>query len=880
MEAVRQHYTKSKPNALPPSLISSSLSSSSSLAATAEEEENQTRSTTLDQTNSKSLEKSNSVRLVETNIEPAPYILPQKLLESLFKSSPNKEALEQSITTDMAVVHEPQPSAKNEIAFEKLPIELIAHIMSFLKFNEKKNVSLVCKRWREAFLQGGSLDSALIKVSNQMLPSSASSTSISSSYSSFNGLSSLSTPIAVAGARSQSTTTLATASIQNSVSSNLYENVVNLDLENDSANVSLLLAHLKSQKAAHRTSSILNKLKTLRLSKMTMNSSTLVELLNSSPQLQSLRLIYCDSLFMTGFLVGSFSSKSQFNLANLTELSLSKNRYLTDLLLGLFVDSAPQLTKLDISYCCLTKSNYKSLNKTGLAKTTSNIKPSSAVLTLEYILYLVQEKLNRLTSINLSGIGLFNHDDEALYAIADNLIELTELYLADLPSIKASTIGRVLSKLDKLESIDLSGSAQSGDNKQSNVQSNTGVEAALAAVTSEHIKTIKLNRAVVYDSKLLAEVFSLASSSISFSSKLVYLDMSCALFKQSFVNSKALNEYIEQLAIGLSQCSMLEHLDLSYCDYLVNNKFIKIISRCMPRIAHLNLRNCTQISDEALHYIAYYLQRLEHLDISSCRSISDNGISVSINFDKNQRLLNEFNKHLASSCRCMRKYIEQPFLLLKTKSELIAADEKSTEVCNCAASLVEKEINNLNKKASISSIQNRLGEDEALIKSQRNLSLKNLKRLRTLRMESCVNVTDLGLFCGVNLHTLQELDIKLCSNLTGDFVNYCIESLPLSDHLLRNLRVFNINQCINFKEANILKLVNNAPYLRELNASAVNSLSDNLIRALLEKRLLLHKLDISFCSFISERIVDKYEQLLYAEFGSREFHLDKRSIGK
>ena len=65
----------------------------------------------------------------------------------------------------------------------------------------------------------------------------------------------------------------------------------------------------------------------------------------------------------------------------------------------------------------------------------------------------------------------------------------------------------------------------------------------------------------------------------------------------------------------------MDHLDLSYCDILVNDTFIKIISKRLHGLKYLNLRNCSQITDVSLHFISFYLKNLAELDLSWCQNI-------------------------------------------------------------------------------------------------------------------------------------------------------------------------------------------------------------------------------------------------------------------
>ena len=209
-----------------------------------------------------------------------------------------------------------------------------------------------------------------------------------------------------------------------------------------------------------------------------MNSKTLIEILNEPPKLKSLHLIQCDSLFMTGFLTYSTrKTVEKFNLANLNSLSLSKNRYLTDFLLNLFVNSASSLKSVDISFCTLTKTNYKSntnsINyKTGIkvSNNSNSDAGSTVVLTIENLIKQLT-KLKDLSSLNLSGIDLFNHDDSLLLALTESLPNLQELYLSNLPTLKVQSVSKIFNMLLKLKLIDLNASIQIEDSNPKSIES-------------------------------------------------------------------------------------------------------------------------------------------------------------------------------------------------------------------------------------------------------------------------------------------------------------------------------------------------------------------------------------------------------------------------
>ena len=757
-----------------------------------------------------------------------------------------------------------------KIHIDSLPIEILCKIMDYLEFNDRKNASLVCKKWRNSILESYFLKDILIKANNHLLLSRPSSSRTNLPLNSSANLS-------ASNHRAANTMALSAYSTISTFNIHLYSNVVNLEFENDSADVSLLVNNLRAHSDTNiRLPGLLPKLKNLKFFKTTMSSKSLIEIVDESPQLKTLRIIQCDSLFMTGFLSFSLSadtSKKFFNLTNLTELCLSRNRYLTDFLLNLFLKSAPNLEKLDISFCSLTKSNYKSLNNSTNFSSNSGM-GSTVVLTIEN---LSQEltKMRKLKGVNLSGIELFNHDNSLLSSLINSINQLEEVNLANLPTLKVESVRSILSKLENLNSIDLNGSIQVDDLNLKSVEYILEALNSLPNTTNQtKLVTLKLNKAKINEPEQFLK-------QISRLNRLTYLDLSCVMFRRSFGTVERLKQYIENFAQSLSQCQLMEFLLLSYCDFLITDSFIKIIAKKMTKLRHLDLRNCTQITDQSIHYISKYLTELVHLDLSWCQNISDNGLDSSVEYSKDKRLLQEFNKHMNSSCRCMRKYTEQPFLLLKTKAEL--ALEMKKQFCNCNGMTTNiDDPNELAKDEEVESKENTSNEN--------GLTLKNLKNLKVLRLESCINITDIGLYNGIHINQLSELDLKLCTNVNGDFIFGSIERSELlsgaSGFALRNLKLFNslkvlnLNQCIKFKEDNLLRIIENSPNLKELSISAINTISNNTIDLLLRLKKLLILLDVSFCPSINEANVDKYEQYLNNEFGSREFKIDKRFVSK
>lgn len=125
-----------------------------------------------------------------------------------------------------------------------------------------------------------------------------------------------------------------------------------------------------------------------------------------------------------------------------------------------------------------------------------------------------------------------------------------------------------------------------------------------------------------------------------------------------------MNEFIAQLARNLTELVHLEKLVLAYCDFMVNDEFVQVVAPRLARLKHLDLRNCGKITDKSVHAIARHLADLAYLDLSWCQNVSDYGLNSTIEYSRDRQLLNELNKDFSLF---LKKYAEQPFLLIKQK---------------------------------------------------------------------------------------------------------------------------------------------------------------------------------------------------------------------
>lgn len=461
---------------------------------------------------------------------------------------------QQFLITELS--EESEPDTASESPFNNLPIELICKIFEYLDYSQAKTASLVCKKWRGAFIHSSQMQSIILKASNSLFGT--------------NRLSSASL-----GRLTYHTHRSNMAVSLSSFNMYLFHNLVNLEFENDSADIALLLSQQTS------SNYLLPKLKSLKIIKTALSAKSLIDLVNQAPHLESLELIHCDSLFMSGFLA---YSGLETNLKQLKHLSVSKNRYLSDSLINFFISDSRELKSLDISYCYLTKSSFKSISSN---QPKPNIN-SNVVLTVENLSKQVERLIN-LTELNVSGIDLFNHDEDTLLDLVDKIPNLERIGLNDLINLRVGTVNKIIeSRASTLRYIDLSNSVQIDDFRQKSVEHCFQLSCPDSA-RLPNLNVIKMSKARINDPLVLVDVFSTIRT-------LTHLDLSCAMFQRSFTNIDQLNQFIERFANSLAQSNELNSLNLSYCEFLVTDMFVDIISKALVKLKHLDLRNCSKIT--------------------------------------------------------------------------------------------------------------------------------------------------------------------------------------------------------------------------------------------------------------------------------------------
>jgi hypothetical protein len=249
------------------------------------------------------------------------------------RSEIKKEFLTSPISQEIHKNNEEREIYSGINYFSFLPVEIIHKIFNNLDTLDQLNTFKVCKQWHNCYL---TYNNNLIQNINLVLNNNALNCDEKLDLSCESDFPSV------------------------------YANSINYIFENDAAQPELFLKYLKNSNPLSNQLYLLPYLQSLTIYKTSLNSKVLIEFLREAPKIKSLSICYCDDLFMTGFLNYSTSfdtSSSSLNeendkklqLSNLSHLSLSKNRYLTDVILNFFTTAAPHLESLDMSCCNLSK---------------------------------------------------------------------------------------------------------------------------------------------------------------------------------------------------------------------------------------------------------------------------------------------------------------------------------------------------------------------------------------------------------------------------------------------------------------------------------------------------------------------------------------------
>ncbi|XP_070617770.1 uncharacterized protein [Erythrolamprus reginae] len=538
----------------------------------------------------------------------------------------------------------------------RLPVEVIAYILSFLPISDRKEASLVDRTWYFA-----AQDS--LRQENVLYNIPATSASLGTIRA------------------------LAQKGVCNVKMANLDSSTTSRDVIKCVANY--LGPHLRS----------------LCLNGSCLTEASFEELLLACPNLVALDLSSCNSVFMSGTLLSKKEtlSQAQETLANLQELNLSSVRYLSDLTFNRLTGCCPQLAKLVLARCHLTfefdsYSGSHDYNSSALLSfrnllqflsrraayvklldlSGTNIN-SQAMRTLvqvenlqleEFVLQACRDLTNEsvsilcqhqphLTTLDLSGCSELS--DRAGLAINSRLLDLRCLRLGKLPRMTDAGF-QGMSHLKHLQSLDVSECSlvscsefvkAFGTNTRPPKLKSLNVAfcsllkdstvLSLAETLGKNLRVLDLSSCVSLSNRSIQAIASslllLTVLRLAWCKELT--DWGLLGIEEPREEREGVKEDLEQdnlMVINLNQrkaqeqrpaslntLTRLQELDLTACGKLTDVSIAKVIS--FPDLRYLSLSLVPSITDTSLLSIAHNCRSLEHLSLSHCTNLTDKGFA-------------------------------------------------------------------------------------------------------------------------------------------------------------------------------------------------------------------------------------------------------------
>ncbi|XP_034542563.1 F-box/LRR-repeat protein 4 [Notolabrus celidotus] len=603
----------------------------------------------------------------------------------------------------------------------ELPLEIIVYILSFLHPSDRKEASLVCRRWYIA-----SQDFSFQKNVTFCFPASASSLEL------------------IRGLGRKSRCSLVISQLDgHSMSRSLLQEV------------GLCLG---------------SRLESLALPGSSITEASLLDLLPRLTSLRRLNLRGLDSLFMSGAFLSREEHRQQVRsaLSGLEELDLSDLRFLSDLTFNRLTGCTPRLRRLSLAGCHIA---FEFDPYQGCP--VGAVEVSSALLSLRNLRKLLTEQKSTLIALDLSRTsitpeslrtiaqvpGLFLEElslhgckeltdysvevlvkhqpslrrldisackeltNRSVEAIAQGLKSLTHLSLSRDWRVTEKGLADLLS-VSSLKSLDLSECLHVSGSEI--VRGLTGSRTARAQLETLSLKSCTYIRdlAVFSLTRLLGDslreldltscvnVTDLSVRAVAtYLQGLVVLRLGCCKevtdwgllgieetakcehnldtgekgpkFTRTFgnmgffkpprlpfeerpklVTNNDLEQFKQQDGASLLALSRLQELDLSACPKLTDSSITQVVR--YPDLHRLSLSMLTEITDASLASVAWHCRSLTSLALSHCPGISDHGMAQAAPYLR--RL-----QHLYLSC-CNRITDRSLFLLMQHCKRLQTLD--------------------------------------------------------------------------------------------------------------------------------------------------------------------------------------------------------------
>ncbi|KAI8142981.1 hypothetical protein BJV82DRAFT_515726 [Fennellomyces sp. T-0311] len=200
----------------------------------------------------------------------------------------------------------------------------------------------------------------------------------------------------------------------------------------------------------------------------------------------------------------------------------------------------------------------------------------------------------------------------------------------------------------------------------------------------------------------------------------------------------------------------LEWLDLSNCRKITNQGIRRLLEQ-NPRIKHLTLSYCKNLTDQAMYYFAKYAtDDLESLNLQRCTKITDQGF------------VHWFNEapHAFARLRTL-DLTDCSFLTDKAIAHLVVAapylENLSLSFCCALSDTSLEELTKLSRLAALDASYCGAAVSDASISALIKATWRTLKRLN---IRGCVRVSGIGLMMALEYAQLQYLNISQCPGIS------------------------------------------------------------------------------------------------------------------
>lgn len=335
----------------------------------------------------------------------------------------------------------------------------------------------------------------------------------------------------------------------------------------------------------------------LYLDNVDIDDKQFYRILRLLPHLQSLSVTRCLPLFMSAnFLESCNLNEISAHLANIRELTISKNQYLTDAILLRYTALMPKLEFLNMSGCQI--SFHNAIHRRFYPSEQSA--PSESVLTFKYILSVIVQQRKILRALDFShtliGESLLSLC-ELSKADADGQagLQLQRLHLAGCRQLNLSTIRSFLYTQTQLSVLDLSATMCLNDD-------------CMAAIVQSNplLVDLRINACTAITNAGAAHLRHLQ--------RLKHLDIS---------NCDGISSAGIMAGVASEENNVLLELNVSYLT--ICEESIKYIARNLRALRSLHLNHCVNgVTDDGMQLIISQLRWLRELSLESCCRVSLN----------------------------------------------------------------------------------------------------------------------------------------------------------------------------------------------------------------------------------------------------------------